>query len=152
MAASGAGVEGKVSRGELAGSRGRGEREELTDVFKSAEENGGGGARGAGERRLIDELYAGEFVESGDFGGGRFFVGDDAEMAGKVVVDDGVGERRFPGSGNAGEGDEDAEGDFDVEVFDIVDRGAGDGEVGLGLAVGFGNGDGFGAVEVGEGL
>ena len=152
MAASGAGVEGKVSRGELAGSRGRGEREELTEVFESAKENGGGGARGAGEGGLIDELHAGKFVESGDLGGGRFFVGDDAKMAGKVVVDDGVGERGFPGSGNAGEGDEDAEGDFDVEVFDIVDRGAGDGEVGLGLAVGFGNGDGFGAVEVGEGL
>ena len=152
LAASGAGVEGKVSGGEFAGFGGGGEGEELADVLEGAEEDGGSGTRGAGERGLVDELHAGEFVESGDLGGRGFFVGDEAEVAGEIVVDDGVGQGGFSGSGNSGECDEDAEGDVDVEVFDVVDRGAGDGELGLGLAVGFGDGDGFGAVEIGERL
>jgi len=58
LAAAGAGVEGEVAGGEVVGFGGGGLSEELADVLEGAEEDGGGGARGAGEGGLVDEFDA----------------------------------------------------------------------------------------------
>ena len=85
-------------------------------MFKRAEEDGGSGARGAGEWRLIDELDSVEFFDTGQFGGCGFIINGDAEMASEVVVDDGVSEGGFSRAGDASEADKDAEGEIEVEV------------------------------------
>jgi hypothetical protein len=84
--------------------------EELADGIEGAEENGGRGARGAGDGGLIDELDAGEVLAALEVLDGRGVAfGLLAELAGEVQIDDIVGEGGFAGAGDAGEADEEAE-------------------------------------------
>ena len=78
--------------------------EELADGIEGAEENGGRGARGAGDGGLIDELDAGEVLGALEFLDGRGVAfGFLAELAGEVQIEDVVGEGGFAGAGDAGE-------------------------------------------------
>ena len=103
--------------------------EELADGIEGTEENGGRGARGAGDGGLIDEFDAGEVLGAFEFLDGRGVAfGFLAELAGEVQIEDVVGEGGFAGAGDAGEADEEAEREIDVEFLEVVAGGAADGE------------------------
>lgn len=134
------------------GASGGGLGEELANVFEGSEEDGGSGARSAREGRLINQFDAIDFFDPGNFGGCGFFIGGDAEVAGEIMIDDGVGERGLSGAGNSGEAGEDAEGEIEGEVVDIIDAGAANFEVSFGSTKSFWDGNLVGALEVWKGF
>ena len=74
VAAAFAGIEGKEAGGQVARFGVRGVGEELADGIESAEEDGGGGARGAGDGGLVDEFDGREVL-------GAFEVADGCGVA-----------------------------------------------------------------------
>ena len=124
----------------------------MADWIEGTEENGGGGAWGAGDGGLIDEFDAAEVLGAFQaFDGSGVALGFLAEFAGEIEVEDIVGEGGFPGAGDAGEDGEEAEREIDVEFFEVVAGGTADLEDLLGgLAAFGGDGDGFLAGEPGE--
>ena len=138
LAAPGPRVKREVTRRKLTSPSVRSQSKELAQVFEGAQEDGRSGARSAGQGRLVNELHPSEFIQPGDFCGSGLFVDCESEVAGEVVVNDGMSQGRFSGSGDARETSEYAEGEFEREIADVVCRGPGDLEVGLCLADLFG--------------
>ena len=66
VAAPFAAVERKARRGEAGRLRGRRRRVELADQLPGAGVQGGVGARGARQRRLVDQHDLGEVLRAGD--------------------------------------------------------------------------------------
>ena len=103
VAAAGSGVEGEEAGAQLAGLGLGSAGEKLADGIEGTEENGGRGARGAGDGGLIDEFDAAEMLGTFEvFDGRGVAFGLLAEFAGEVQIEDVVGEGGFPGAGDAG--------------------------------------------------
>jgi hypothetical protein len=128
--------------------------EKFADGVEGTDVNGGGRARGAGERGLIDHHHLADFFVASDGADNAGLVlGDLAFEALQVAVEDLVDEGAFAGAGDTGEAAEDAEGQLDIDFFEVVLAGAGDFQVVLCLASRRGDRDGFAAGEIvgGEG-
>jgi hypothetical protein len=108
-AAAFAGVEGEVAREEMLFGGGGGVCEEETDAVPCAGVDGGGAARRATGRGLIDHDDLGDFFGAGETAAGTGVVfGGFAFEAEEVFVEDLVDEGAFAAAADAGDAAEDA--------------------------------------------